>query len=121
MRFLLLMILSLASMSSYADRLTIERLHGDPALSGPGVRDLKMSPDGARVTFLRGRDDDQFQLDLWEYNLQDKSMRRLLDSKIMVPEEKFPMPKRRAASVNALPLSTAFPITTGRRTASSCW
>ena len=55
----------------------------------PGVRDLKMSPDGARVTFLRGRDDDQFQLDLWEFNLQDKSMRRLLDSKVLVPEEKY--------------------------------
>jgi dipeptidyl-peptidase-4 len=89
MRFLIFMILSLASMSSFADRLTIERIYGDPALSGPTVRDLKMSPDGARVTFLRGRDDDQYQTDLWEFNLQDKSMRRLLDSKVLVPEEKI--------------------------------
>ncbi|MBV8666619.1 MAG: S9 family peptidase [Burkholderiaceae bacterium] len=87
MRLFLFLLLSLASMSSFADRLTIERLHSDPALSGPGLRDLKMSPDGARVTFLRGRDDDQFQFDLWEYNLHDKAMRRLLDSKLLVPEE----------------------------------
>ena len=75
------------SLPAYADQLTIERLHADPALSGPGVRELQMAPDGSRVTFLRGRPDDQFQLDLWEFNLHDKSLHRLVDSKALVPEE----------------------------------
>jgi len=89
MRFLLLLFMAMTSLPSFADRLTIERIHSDPALSGPSVRNLQISPDGARVTFLKGRDDDQYQLDLWEFNLQDKSTRRLLDSKILHPEEKI--------------------------------
>jgi len=75
------------SLPASADQLTIERLHSDPNLSGPGVRQLQMAPDGSRVSFLRGRADDQFQLDLWEFNLQDKSLRRLVDSKALAPAE----------------------------------
>jgi dipeptidyl-peptidase-4 len=41
------------------------------------------------VTFLRGRDDDQFQLDLWEFNLADKVTRRLVDSKKLKPVEQI--------------------------------
>jgi dipeptidyl-peptidase-4 len=87
MRFKTLLLCFLSPLSAFANHLTIERIHADPALSGPGVQHLQMAPDGARVTFLRGRADDQFQLDLWEYNLRDKSMRRLVDSKALVPEE----------------------------------
>ena len=89
MRFLPLLLSALVALpaSAFAERLTIERLHADPALSGPGVRHLQMAPDGARVTFLKGRADDQFQLDLWEFNLHDKSMRRLVDSRALQPEE----------------------------------
>jgi hypothetical protein len=79
----------LAGTQASAEQLTLDRIHGDSSLSGPGVRSLKVSPDGARVTFLRGRDDNQFQLDLWEYNLKDKSTHRLVDSKILVSEEKL--------------------------------
>lgn len=88
--FLVSVVLTAASfmaMPSFAERLTIERLHADPELSGPSPRKVKVSPDGSRVTFLRGRDDDQFQLDLWEYNLRDKAMRRLIDSKLLQPNE----------------------------------
>ncbi|HJV03010.1 MAG TPA: S9 family peptidase [Burkholderiaceae bacterium] len=87
MRFILCFLAALAAVPATAEQLTLDRIHADPALSGPGVRNLKVSPDGARVTFLRGRADNQFQLDLWEYNLKDKSARRLVDSKILVPEE----------------------------------
>ncbi|GJJ05262.1 peptidase S9 [Duganella rhizosphaerae] len=87
MRFILCFLALLAGSQASAEKLTLDRLHADPSLSGPGVRSLKVSPDGARVTFLRGRDDNQFQLDLWEYNLKDKSTHRLVDSKILVPEE----------------------------------
>lgn len=87
MRFILCFLALLAGGNAAAEKLTLDRIHADPSLSGPGVRSLKVSPDGARVTFLRGRDDNQFQLDLWEYNLKDKSTHRLVDSKILVPEE----------------------------------
>ncbi|SEN51368.1 dipeptidyl-peptidase-4 [Duganella sp. CF517] len=87
MRFILCFLALLAGGNAAAEKLTLDRIHADPSLSGPGVRSLKVSPDGARVTFLRGRDDNQFQLDLWEYNLKDKSTHRLVDSKILVPDE----------------------------------
>ena len=87
MRFLLCLLAALSSVPASAERLTLDRLHADPALSGPGVRNLRVSPDGARVTFLRGRPDNQYQLDLWEYNLKDKSTRKLVDSKVLVPNE----------------------------------
>ncbi|HEX8954731.1 MAG TPA: S9 family peptidase [Burkholderiaceae bacterium] len=85
----LLLVFAQSVLPAHAGQLTIERLHADPALSGPGVRQLQVAPDGSRVTFLSGRPDDQFQLDLWEFNLHDKSLRRLVDSKALVPEEKL--------------------------------
>ncbi|WP_348699824.1 S9 family peptidase [Duganella fentianensis] len=87
MRFILCFLALLTGAQASAEKLTLDRLHSDPSLSGPGVRSLKVSPDGARVTFLRGREDNQFQLDLWEFNLKDKSTHRLVDSKILVPDE----------------------------------
>jgi dipeptidyl-peptidase-4 len=73
MRILLCLLAALASVPASAEKLTLDRIHADPALAGPGVRNLRVSPDGERVTFLRGRPDNQFQLDLWEYNMKDKS------------------------------------------------
>jgi len=70
-----------------AEKLTIERIFGDPALSGPTPRGVKISPDGRRVGFLRGRSDDQFQLDLWIYDLDSRESRLLVDSRVLVPEE----------------------------------
>ena len=87
MRFFLCFLAALASAPAAAARLTLERIHADPALSGPGVRNLKVSPDGSRVAFLRGRPENQFQLDLWAYDLKDKSTHLLLDSKRLAPNE----------------------------------
>ena len=87
MRFFLCFLAALASAPASAVRLTLDRIHADPALAGPGMRNLQVSPDGARVTFLRGRADNQFRLDLWEFNLSDKSTHLLLDSKILAPDE----------------------------------
>ena len=83
------LLVALNPAAAFAERLSIERLHADPALSGASPRKLKVSPDGVRVTFLRGREDDQFQLDLWEFNLRDKAMRRLVDSKRLQPNEQI--------------------------------
>ncbi|TFW25994.1 S9 family peptidase [Massilia arenosa] len=108
MRLILALLAALSCVPASAERLTLDRIHADPALSGPGVRALKVSPDGARVTFLRGRPDNQFQLDLWEYNMHDKSVRRLVDSKVLVPnetlsaEEKAIRERNRTASLSGI-------------------
>lgn len=58
----------------------MERLFESPALEGETIRGLKLSPDGTRVTFLRGKATDYERLDLWEYHLKDKVTRLLFDS-----------------------------------------
>jgi len=63
-----------------AEKLSIERIYGDPDLNGPSPRALKIAPDGSRVTFLRGREDDQNQLDLWTYEVASGQTRRLVDA-----------------------------------------
>lgn len=76
-------------MAAQAEKLTLERINGSPALSGPTARKVKISPDGSRVTFLRARPDDRQQFDLWEFNLKDNVTRRLLDSRLLQPSEQL--------------------------------
>ena len=108
MRLILCLLAALAAAPASAERLTLDRIHGEPSLAGPGVKTLKVSPDGERVTFLRGRDDNQFQQDLWEYNMKDKTTRRLVDSKKLVPneglslEEKARRERARTASLSGI-------------------
>ena len=66
--------------------LTLERIFGAPPLSGPSMRQAKLSPDGSRVTFLRGRQDDGDTLDLWEYNLDLEQTRRLISADDVLAE-----------------------------------
>ncbi len=89
LRLLLPFLMATATLPALAERLTIERINANPALSGTTVRGLKMAPDGQRVTFLRGRDTDRFQTDLWEYNLKDQQARRLVDSTALAPKEEL--------------------------------
>jgi dipeptidyl-peptidase-4 len=63
-----------------AAELTIDRLFDAPALSGPTILDMKVSPDGSRVTYLQGKTDQKDRLDLWEYNIKDAAARILVDS-----------------------------------------
>ena len=70
-----------------AAELTIDRLFDAPALAGPTIVGLKVSPDGSRVTFLKGKADDKDRLDLWEYNIQDRAARVLVDSKTLAPDK----------------------------------
>ncbi|KUJ83483.1 S9 family peptidase [Microbulbifer flavimaris] len=65
---------------SSAEQLTIERMFSDPALDGTAPRALEYSPDGQRVTFLKGREEDYDRYDLWEYNIADGETRMLVDS-----------------------------------------
>ncbi|WP_346837450.1 S9 family peptidase [Microbulbifer sp. SAOS-129_SWC] len=70
---------TLASFCS-AEQLTIERIFSDPELNGTSPRALEYSPDGSRVTFLQGREDDYNRYDLWEYNIADGKTRILVNS-----------------------------------------
>ncbi|MFC5742242.1 S9 family peptidase [Dyella tabacisoli] len=85
MRAFLFAVLMTAALPTMAEKLTIERIFEGGSLAGPTPRGLQISPDGTRVTFLRAKPDDQFQLDLWEYHLKDNSTRLLVDSKKLEP------------------------------------
>ncbi|WP_137168051.1 S9 family peptidase [Salinimonas lutimaris] len=68
------------SSAASADSLTIERIFESPSLDGTAPRNLKVSPDGQRVTFLQGKDTDYEKLDLWEYNIASGKTQMLFDS-----------------------------------------
>ncbi len=80
MRPFVVVVLLLLSPLVHAERLTVDRIYSDPDLNGPSPRSLKIASDGSRVTFLRGRNDDQNQLDLWQYNVVSGKTQRLVDS-----------------------------------------
>jgi dipeptidyl-peptidase-4 len=73
--------------TAHAERLTIERLFTDPALTGVSPRALEYAPDGSRVTFLKPRVDDSERYDLWEYHIADDKTRMLVDSEALVDGE----------------------------------
>lgn len=63
-----------------AESISIERIFQSPALGGSEPKKLKVSPDGKRVTFLRGKDTDYEQQDLWEYEIASGETRMLFNS-----------------------------------------
>ena len=71
----------------HAAELTIDRLFDAPALAGPTIVGLKISPDGSRVTYLQGKPEDKDRLDLWEYDLRKGRARILVDSKVLAPAQ----------------------------------
>src|SRR5450631_301662 len=71
--------------ASPAAELTIDRLFDAPALAGPTIGGLKISPDGSRVTYLQGKPDDKDRLDLWEYDIRDAQARVLVDADRLAP------------------------------------
>jgi dipeptidyl-peptidase-4 len=85
MRFLFCIAAMAIGVPAMAEKLTIERIYGDPDLNGPSPRSLKIAPDGSRVTFLRGREDDRNQLDLWVFDVASGTTRRLVDSTALGP------------------------------------
>ncbi len=70
---------------AHAEKLTLEAITGSKPLSGPTLMKPKVAPDGSRVTFLRGKDSDRNQLDLWEYDIASGQTRMLVDSKLVLP------------------------------------
>ena len=69
-----------AAMPAAAERLTVDRLVASPSLDGDKVAKLALAPDGSRVTFLKGKEEDFRRQDLWEYHLADRALRRLVDA-----------------------------------------
>ncbi len=74
---------------TFAEQLTIERLEASPGLNGPAIRGLKLSPDGSRITFLKGKQDNFRQQDLWEFDPETGESRLLVDSVALVATEEL--------------------------------
>lgn len=68
------------STQGVAEELTIERIFSSPALDGTAPKQLKVSPDGQRVTFTQGKKDDYERYDLWEYHIPSKKVQLLFDA-----------------------------------------
>ncbi|MBB3167674.1 S9 family peptidase [Simiduia aestuariiviva] len=71
------------------ESLTIERIYADPSLNGPEMRGLSLSPDGEQVTYLRAKEDNFEQLDLWAYHRATGKHTLLVDSAKLVPEREL--------------------------------
>jgi dipeptidyl-peptidase-4 len=56
--------------NAHAESLSIERIHQSPSLSGSAPINIQISPDGQRVTFLRGKAANYNRYDLWEYHIR---------------------------------------------------
>ena len=85
-RFALLCATSLLHMSTaHAERLDVARLFAAPDLSGPRLQSPKFSPDGRYVTFLRGKQEDKNQLDLWAADTRTGATKLLVDSNVLEP------------------------------------
>ena len=92
-----------------AAELTIDRLFDAPALAGPSIVGLKISPDGSRVTYLKGRPEDKDRLDLWAYDIRERRAQILVDSKVLAPaaeqlsdEERGRRERQRTAALSGI-------------------
>jgi dipeptidyl-peptidase-4 len=76
-----------AAAGAGAADLTVERLFEAPDLQGPSLREVKFSPDGVLVSYLRGRDDDPQVYDLWAYDIAAGRHRLLVNSRSLAPAQ----------------------------------
>ncbi len=73
-------LLWLAAAPALAADLSIERLFAAPDLSGPTLRSAAFSPDGRRITYLRGKETAKDVYDLWAYDIATGRHGLLVDS-----------------------------------------
>jgi dipeptidyl-peptidase-4 len=92
-----------------AEKLTLEALTGGAGFSGPSLMRAEISPDGQRVTFLKGKDDNRFQLDLWQFDVASGEQQLLVDSKMLLPgaevlsdEEKARRERQRISALSGI-------------------
>ncbi|WP_045728694.1 S9 family peptidase [Xanthomonas sp. GPE 39] len=105
----LALVLAMSVVPAHAEKLTLEAITGSKPLSGPTLMKPKVAPDGSRVTFLRGKDSNRNQLDLWEYDIASGQTRLLVDSKLVLPgtetlsdEEKARRERQRIAAYTGI-------------------
>jgi dipeptidyl-peptidase-4 len=89
--------------------LTLEAITGDAPLSGPTLLKPQIAPDGSRVTFLRGRDDDRNRLDLWSFDVATGATARLVNAddvlageEVLSDEEKARRERQRTAALSGI-------------------
>lgn len=89
--------------------LTLEAITGDAPLSGPTLLRPQIAPDGSRVTFLRGRDDDRNRLDLWSFDVATGATARLVNAddvlageEVLSDEEKARRERQRTAALSGI-------------------
>jgi dipeptidyl-peptidase-4 len=63
-----------------AEKLTPERVFADPSLNGPTAKGVALSPDGKRVTYLKGKAEAANVQDLWAADVKGGEPYRLIDS-----------------------------------------
>jgi len=80
MRTVIAAAMVILSTSVIAEDFTIERMTASPSINGPTVQGLQMSPDGRRITFLRGKEDKAAQLDLWQFDVKTGKSHLLVNS-----------------------------------------
>lgn len=71
--------------AGYAKELTIDRLFDSPALAGPAITGLSISPDDTQITYLRGKPEDKNRLDLWQFDVTTGGSRLLVDADRVAP------------------------------------
>jgi dipeptidyl-peptidase-4 len=69
------------------EKLSLELLAGGTSLNAPGLAHAMLSPDGRRLTFLRGKAEDKNRLDLWEIDVATGKEQLLVDSKLLQPAD----------------------------------
>jgi dipeptidyl-peptidase 4 len=97
------------AVDSPPSKLTLEAITGDAPLSGPTLLKPQIAPDGSRVTFLRGKDNDRNRLDLWAFDVATGHAALLVDSSDVLPgeevlsnEEKARRERQRIAALSGI-------------------
>ena len=70
--------------TAQATQLPLARLFAEPALSGTAPKSLTYSPDGSRITYLKGKASDASRLDLWQFQLKTGQHSLLVDADTLV-------------------------------------
>jgi dipeptidyl-peptidase-4 len=87
--FVIVLAATILTATAGAGDLTVERLFAAPDLQGPSLRQVRFSPDGALVSYLRARDDDPQVYDLWAYDIAAGKHRLLVDSRSLSPAQEI--------------------------------
>ena len=100
-KLILLASLVLTPITAVTEQLSIERIHQSPALAGSTPEKLKISPDGKRITFIRGKAEDYQRYDLWQYEVASGKTEILFDADdLSTGEQKLSDEEKHAENVS---------------------